>query len=169
MDRWGWTFPIFWNFLGICSTEFDSQDHCFKTLMSWTSLQRGQQCFAQLCDLQARVPTAIKVDDPFSSAPIWQFLPVEVLVCRLSHEFGSFLGLELSQFAYQESRKNVFYFFPYRLQANYASVFKESTGNLNQHWMPAAGPPADTVRTQRETSVYILILLFSTHLILDIL
>lgn len=47
----------------------------------------------------ARFPAAIKVDDPFSSAEIWQFLPVEELVYRLKHEFGrvflvwSFLGL----------------------------------------------------------------------------
>lgn len=104
--------PVFWNLLGIHSTRFDFLGHWGNGI--WALLQRGQQylCWA----VWARFPAAIEEGDPFSSAEIWWFLPVEELAWRLSHEFERFSWFGAFMVYLARNQKKYLLFFPYILQ-----------------------------------------------------
>lgn len=151
--------PVFWNLLGIHSTSFDFLGHWGNGI--WALLQRGQQylCWA----VWARFPAAIKEGDPFSSAEIWWFLPVEELARRLSHEFGRFSWFGAFMVYLARNQKKYLLFFPYRLQ-QIMLVFSKN------QWTTKSPLEACCWNTSRcykyiETSACMLVLLFSIHLI----
>jgi len=101
--------------------------------------------FAELCGPDSLQP--LKQTIHFLQLKYGNFCPLRSWPAGSAMRLEEFSWFGAFLIYLPRKKKKCLLFFTYRLQANHASFLKESMGNLNHLWRPAAGITADAVST----------------------